>query len=202
MLKLYCFPRSGNSREVKIVLAEKNISYESVNVHTDPAVKESSEFKKASPKGTVPAIVDGDIYMSEAFSINQYLDQKSPKPPLMPKDDRLKEEIRRFVVVIDKKLVLNIGLLVIECILKPKPEQREDFKEKKRAEVLAGLKEMDQQLEGKDYLFGDYSLADIAVTPHVAALPIIGSGIPPDLKNLTAWFQRIQARPSFKSSLN
>ncbi len=202
MIILYCFPRSGNSREVKIVLAEKNISYEPINVHADQAVKESPDFKKASPKGTVPAIIDGDVYMAEAFLINQYLDKKSPEPPLMPKETGKKEAIIQFVTTIDKKLVLNIGLLVIECLLKPKPEQREDFKEKKRAEVLAGLKEMDHQLEGKDYLFGEYSLADVAVTPHIAALPILGSGIPQDLKNLTAWFQRIQARPSFKQSLN
>ncbi len=202
MLKLYCFPRSSNSREVKIVLAEKNISYEAINVHADKAVKESLEFKKASPKGTVPAIIDGDVYMSEAFLINQYLDKKHPSPPLMPKEAGRKEEITQFVAAIDKKLVLNIGLLVIECLLKPKPEQREDFKEKKRAEVLAGLKEMDNRLEGKGYLFGDYSLADVAVTPHIAALPILGSGIPADLKNLTAWFQRIQARPSFTKSLS
>jgi len=202
MIKLYCFPRSGNSREVKIILAEKNIPFQAIDVHADKAVKESSEFKKASPKGTVPAIIDGDVYMSEAFLINQYLDQKYPNPSLMPKEERLKEELRQFVAVIDKKMVLNIGLLVIECLLKPKPEQREDFKEKKRAEVLAGMKEINQMLEGKEYLFDDYSLADVAITPHIAALPILGSGIPLELKNMTAWFQRIQARPSFKQSLN
>src|SRR3989338_4770802 len=96
MLKLYCFPRSGNSREVKIVLAEKNISYEQVNVHADKEVKESPDFKKASPKGTVPAIIDGDVYLSEAFLINEYLDQKYPEPLLMPEDEKKKEEIRQF----------------------------------------------------------------------------------------------------------
>ena len=202
MIKLYCFPRSGNSREVKIVMAEKNISFEPINVHADKEAKESSEFKKASPKGTVPAIIDGDVYMSEAFLINQYLDQKYSEPTLMPKDEKRKEELRQFVAVVDKKLVLNIGLLVIECLLKPKLEQREEFKEKKRAEVLEGMKEIDRMLEGKEYIFGNYSLADVAVTPHIAALPILGSGIPADLKNMTAWFQRIQARPSFKQSLN
>ena len=133
MLKLYCFPRSGNSREVKIVLAEKNIPFEPINVHADKAVKESPEFKKASPKGTVPAIIDGEVSMAEAFLINQYLDEKHPVPSLMPKDEHQKEAIRKFVAVIDKKMVLNIGLLVIECLLKPKPEQRENFTETKRA---------------------------------------------------------------------
>lgn len=202
MIKLYCFPRSGNSREVKIVLAEKNIQYEPINVHADQVVKETPEFKKASPKGTVPAIIDGEVFMSEAFLINQYLDQKHPTPPLMPRDERKKGEIRQFVALFDKKLILSIGLLVIECILKPKEEQREDFKTKKRQEVQEGLKELDRMLEGKDYLFGDYSLADAAVTPHLAALPILGSGIPPELKNLTDWFKRIQSRPSFQISLH
>ena len=199
-MKLFCFPRSGNSREVKIVLAEKNIPFEPVNVHGDPAVKESSEFKKASPQGKVPAIIDGDVYLSEAFLINQYLDQKYPQPALMPKDAKKTEEIKAFVATIDKKMVLNIGLLVIECLLKAKDQQREDIKEKKRAEIVEGLKELDKILEGKQYIFGDFSLADVAVTPHIAALPILGTGIPADLKNVTAWFERIKARPSFQAS--
>lgn len=201
MLKLYCFPRSGNSREVKIVLAEKNIPFQSVDIHANKEVKETPEFKKASPKGTVPAIIDGDVYLSEALLINQYLDDKYPNPALMPRDEKKKEEIRQFIAAIDQEFVLNIGLMVVECILKPKAEQREDFKEKKRAELLDGMRELDRKLEGQEYLFGNYSLADIAVTPHIAALPILGSGIPAELKNMTAWFKRIQARPSFRQSL-
>ena len=152
MLKLYCFPRSGNSREVKIVLAEKNIPFESIDVHANKEVKESPEFKKASPKGTVPAIIDGDVHLSEAFLINQYLDEKYPIPSLIPKDASKKEAIKQFIAKIDKSMVLNIGLLVIECILKPKDQQREDFKTKKRQEVTDAMKELDKQLEGKEYL--------------------------------------------------
>ena len=200
-MKLFCFPRSGNSREVKIVLAEKKIPYQPIDIRADKEVTQSAEFKKASPLGKVPAIIDGDVHMSEAFLINQYLDKKFPNPSLMPKSEASQAEIKSFVTDIDKKMVLNIGLLVIECLLKQKAEQREDFKEKKRAEVLDAMKELDRRLEGKEYLFGDYSLADIAVTPHIAALPVLGSGIPAALKNMTAWFQRIQARSSFQQSL-
>jgi glutathione S-transferase len=199
-MKLFCFPRSGNSREVKIVLAEKNIPFEAINIHADPAIKESAEFKKASPAGKVPAIIDGDVYMSEAFLINQYLEKKYPSPSLLPKDEKKLQEVQAFVSSIDKKMVLNIGLLVIECLLKPKEQQREEVKEKKRAEIVEGLRELDKMLEGKEYLFGEFSLADIAVTPHIAALPILGTGIPAELKNATAWFARIKARPSFQAS--
>jgi glutathione S-transferase len=202
MLKLFCFPRSGNSREVKIVLAEKNLPFESVNVHANKEVKEAPDFKKASPRGTVPAIIDGDVYLSEAFLINQYLDEKYPEPLLFPSDPARRAEIETFVKTIDKGMVLNIGLLVIECLLKPKHEQREDFKEKKRNEILETMKKLDQHLQDKEYLFGDFSLADVAITPHIAALPILGSSIPTDLKNLTAWFERIKLRPSFLQSQN
>lgn len=200
MLKLFCFPRSGNSREVKIVLAEKNIPFEAINVHADKAVKESPEFKKASPRGTVPAIVDGDIYMAEAFLINQYLDKTYGGPPLMPKDPKKREEILSFVNTIDKGMVLNIGLLLIECILKPKDQQREEVKDKKRWEIREAMTALDNRLKGKEYLFDEFSLADIAITPHLSALPMLGSGIPPELPNLTAWFERIRQRPSFQIS--
>lgn len=200
-MKLFCFPRSGNSREVKIVLAEKGLNYEMINIHANKEVVESPEFKKASPKGTVPAMIDGDVYLSEALLINQYLDEKYPIPALLPKDASEKKKVIDFILLLDRILVKNIGALVIECILKPKTEQREDFKEKKRKEVLEVLKELDKKLEGRDYLCGDYTIADAAITPHVAALPILGMTIPAELKNLSAWFKRIQERPSFKQSL-
>lgn len=201
MIKLYCFPRSGNSRETKIALIEKGLSFEQINVHENKEVKESPEFKKASPKGTVPAIIDGEVYLSEALEINKYLDKKYPGTSLLPSGDEEKKNIETFVKRIDKQVILNIGLLVIECLLKAKPEQREDFKEKKRGEVLEGMRELDRMLEGKEYLFGNYSLADIAITPHLAALPILGMQIPKEYKNLSAWFERIKSRPSFQKSL-
>lgn len=200
MMKLFCFPKSGNSREVKIVLAEKKVPFESVNVHGGAAVKESPDFKKASPQGKVPAIIDGDVYMSEAFLINQYLDKKYPQPALLPADRARRAEIERFVNEFDKSFVLQIGLLVIECLLKPKEQQKEETKRIQRAKIVEGLKRLDKMLEGKEYLFGEFSLADVAVTPHVAALPLLGSGIPPELKNAAAWFERIRKRPSFAAS--
>ncbi len=200
MIKLYCFPRSGNSREVKIALYEKNIAFEAVNTHAPEFNKEDAEFKKASPKGKVPAIIHGDIYMSEAININQYLEEKYPVPALLPKDAAQRKFILEWIAVSDKRFVLKIGLLVIECLLKPKDQQKEETKEKLRGEIGEFLKEIDAMLKGREYLFGDYSLADISVTPHIAALPILGTAIPAECQNAAAWFARIQQRPSFKLS--
>lgn len=200
MIKLYCFPRSGNSREVKIVLAEKNILFEPINTHAPEFNKEDAQFRKASPQGKVPAIIDGERYLSEAYAINEYLEKTYPHNPLLPADDVSQTKIREWVALYDKKLVLKIGLLVIECLLKPKDQQKDETKEKFRGEIREALKDLDTMLEGREYLFGEYSLADASVTPHVAALPILGTSIPTDTKNVLAWFKRIQERPSFKLS--
>jgi glutathione S-transferase len=202
VIQLYCFPRSGNSREVKLALCEKNLPFETVNTHAPDFNKEDAQFRKASHQGKVPAIIDGATYLSEAYAINEYLEKTYPQHPLLPPDDATRAKIREWVAVYDKKLVLRIGLLVIECLLKAKDQQKEETKEKLRGEIREALKDLDVLLDKNEYLFGDYSLADISVTPHLAALPILGMAIPTDTKNVLAWFKRIQDRPSFKTSAN
>jgi len=200
MIKLYCFPRSGNSREVKLVLTEKEVPYESINIHADDQIKETPEFKKASPRGKVPAIVDGTVHMSEAYDINVYLEDHYPQNPLLPKDNDARTEIRQWVMKYDKELVLKIGLLLIECILKPKEQQKETTKEKLRAGIQAALKEVEEQLDGKEYLFGDYSLGDIALTPHLAALPRLGMELGEEYPQLKLWLEKIKSRPNFQAT--
>lgn len=200
-MKLFCFPRSGNSREVKIVLIEKEIPYETVDVRANPSVKESPEFLKASPKGTVPAIVDGDVYLSEAYDINEYLDHRYPQNPLLPKNADARAEIREWVKRMDRALCLKIGLLLIEELLKAKELQKDDVKAKLRADIHRGLQELDERLEKSgEYFFGEYSLADVSMTPHLAALHRVNIVIGDEAANLKAWFDRVAKRPSFDRS--
>ncbi|MBP9732902.1 MAG: glutathione S-transferase family protein [Candidatus Omnitrophica bacterium] len=201
MIKLYCFPRSGNSREVKIVLSEKNIPFESLDVRANPAIKEDAEFKKASPNGTVPAIIDGDVYLSEGYDINEYLEDKYPQNPLLPKDAAVRAQIRDWVKRYDKSVCLRIGLLLIEELLKAKENQKEEVKVKLRADIHRGLQELDEQLEKSgEYFFGTYSLADASMTPHLAALHRVSIEIGDETANLKAWMQRMSERPSFEAS--
>lgn len=201
MIKLYCFPRSGNSREVKIVLAEKNIPYEAIDVRANPAVKDGHEFKKASPNGTVPALIDGDVYLSEAYDINEYLEERYPQNPLLPDSREARTEIRDWVKRLDRALCLKIGLLLIEELLKPKEQQKEEVKVKLRADIHRGLQELDSRLETSgEYFFGTYGLADIAMTPHLAALHRVNIMIGPETANLKAWMDRIRKRPSFEAT--
>jgi len=182
-------------------LAEKGIPYEPIDVHADKKVKASEEFRKASPKGTVPAIIDGDVYLSEAYKINEYLEDKCPAPPLLPKDATQRAKIREWVAVYDKRLVLKIGLLLIECILKPKDQQKEETKTTLRTEIFAALKEVEDVLKGKEYIFGNYSLADVSLTPHLVVLPRLGVELGEGYSNILGWIERIKARPNFAATV-
>jgi len=200
MMKLFCFPRSGNSREVRLVLAEKGVDYESINVHDKAFDKNNPEFRKASPKGKVPAIIDSGTYLSEAYDINVYLEEKFPQNPLLPEDPAERQRIREWVRVIDKELVLKIGLLLIECIIKPKEQQKEETKQKYRNDIHKKLKEVDAFLGQNEYLFASYSLADIALTPHLVALPRLGVEVADAYPRLVRWLERVKTRPNFSAT--
>lgn len=85
-LKLYSYWRSSCAHRVRIALNLKGIKYEYIPVnllkgdHLDP------DFKKINPMGAVPALVDGDVVISDSLAIIMYLDDKYPEPPLLPRD--------------------------------------------------------------------------------------------------------------------
>ncbi len=198
-MRLYCFPRSGNSREVKLALAEKGIPYETVNIHAETFDREDKEFRKASPKSRVPALIDNGHYLSEALDINVYLEEHYPDKALLPMDAARRTEILEWIREYDKRLTVPIGLYIVECLLKAKEKQNEEVKRKFKEKIVKGLGELDEFLKGKDYLFGEYSLADIALTPHIAALGRVGMDVFA-YPHIGAWLERIKARPSFQAS--
>ncbi|CAF2042025.1 unnamed protein product [Brassica rapa subsp. narinosa] len=81
-LKLYSYWKSSCSHRVRIALTLKGIEYEYVPVN--PLKRD--EFLKINPMGAVPALVDGDVVVSDSLAIIMYLDEKYPVPPLLPRD--------------------------------------------------------------------------------------------------------------------
>ncbi|KAJ0252844.1 Glutathione S-transferase Z1 [Hirschfeldia incana] len=81
-LKLYSSYKSSCSHRVRIALAVKGIEYEYVPVN----LLKRDEYLKINPMGAVPALVDGDVVVSDSFAIIMYLDEKYPEPPFLPRD--------------------------------------------------------------------------------------------------------------------
>ena len=86
MIKLYDFKSSPNCQRVKIVLAEKHLPYEIVPIDLRAQEQKTPDYLKLNPYGKVPVLTDADTVLYESCIINEYLEEKYPDPPLLPKE--------------------------------------------------------------------------------------------------------------------
>ncbi|CAN7102302.1 unnamed protein product [Brassica rapa subsp. narinosa] len=85
-MKLFSYWRSSCAHRVRIALSLKGLEYEYIPVNLLKGEQSDPDFKKINPMGTVPALVDGDVVISDSLAIIMYLDEKYPEPPLLPPD--------------------------------------------------------------------------------------------------------------------
>ncbi|XP_026389626.1 glutathione S-transferase zeta class-like [Papaver somniferum] len=83
-LKLYSYFRSSCSFRVRFALHLKGLDYEYKAVNLLKGEQFSPEFLEVNPIGYVPALVDGDLLVSDSFAILLYLEEKYPQHPLLP----------------------------------------------------------------------------------------------------------------------
>ena len=81
VMTLYSSATSPYSHRARIVLAEKNITYEIQNVEAGDCPEDLAEL---NPYNTVPTLVDRDLVLFDSRIIMEYLDERFPHPPLMP----------------------------------------------------------------------------------------------------------------------
>jgi glutathione S-transferase len=84
----------SNCQRTRIVLYEKTLPYETIPVDLAKKEQKKPEFLKMNPNGKVPVLVDGDTILYESCIINEYLEEKYPNPPLLPKDRAQRAKIR------------------------------------------------------------------------------------------------------------
>ncbi len=87
MIKLYSYWRSSAAYRVRIALNLKGLDYEiiPVNMLKDGGEQHSQEYRALNPQGLVPVLVDNDVTLTQSLAILGYLEEKYPKPALLPK---------------------------------------------------------------------------------------------------------------------
>jgi glutathione S-transferase len=208
MLKLHNFERSPFGWKVRIVLAEKQVPYETVvpqNKNEDPA------FARLNPFRLTPVLeLEDGRTIFESTVINEYLEETHPKPPMLPRDPYERARVRQIEDATDQHLSAAIrGLTTAQFEYAPpflirKKADQVDHKllEESRRKVLEHLAYFEKEISGRTWFGGDlFSLADAAL-----AAPLTGSlrlhGILPDAKHpgLSAWITRVSERPSYRAS--
>ncbi len=180
-----------------MVLHEKGVGFETYEVDLS---NKSDEFLAASPTGKVPVVVvDGDS-LYESNVVNQYLDEVADGVSLLPAGPKQRAYTRIWMAFADDKF--------FPALFAASAGRERGYSEEKISEaegkLAAILTDLERQLEGRDYLVGDFSLADIAYAGNFVRLREMEEKNILTLEkypNVRAWMERVEARESYKDAL-
>ncbi len=197
-MRLYDYPDCPFAQKVRIVLAEKELEYETVFVDLRQGEQRTAEFLKMNPYGRVPVLIDEDVVVYDSTIINEYLEDEYPHPMLMPEDSAGRARVRTLEDFCDNSFLPSAGFVQAE-LGKPDEDQDEGRLQRYRKGLTDGLVRLEGFLAGREFLADEFSLADIAFVPAVLNLSRLGVEVDPRLRNVTAWLSRLRQRPSIRS---
>lgn len=196
-MKLYDYPQCPFGQKVRIVLAEKELSYELVNVDLRRGEQKRPEFLKLNPFGKVPVLVDEDVVIYDSTIINEYLEDEYPHPRLMPEDSQGRSRTRQFEDYADLAFILPVGVLMNE-VRKPEAERDVERVKRSRDEIERALAFLNANLGEQPFLGGDFSVADAAFAPRMMVLRAVGVELKPQWEPLKRWIDRLAERVSLQ----
>src|SRR5512132_834251 len=200
MIKLYTFPPSTNSRKVRIALLEKGLEFERISIDLTKREQKNPEYLKIHPFGQIPALDDEGFVVYDSTIINEYLEDEYPYPPLMPSDSEGRARARMMEDFRDAHFNPYFVHIIQES-RKPEGERDSQRIDNAKAEITKAFDRIETELQGRDYLTGTFSLADVAFMANVELLDRFGIVVDPvKHKNTVGWIARLKARPSFAAS--
>jgi len=203
MARLYHVPLSPFCRKVRLVLAEKRIECELVE---ERYWEQDADFLRRNPAGKVPVLRMDGMTMAESAAICEYIEEKYPTPPLMPKGAEARCEVRRLVGWFDDKFHAEVtSKLLYERVNKKMMKQ--GFPDS--ANVKAGARAIKFHLDylawlldHRRWLAGDVmTLADFAAAAHLSSLDYISDVDWHRSEVVKDWYAKIKSRPAFRGIL-
>ena len=137
----------------------------------------------------MPVLVDGEGVIYESAIINEYLEEKNPQVPLMPRDPLKRSRARIWVDYCNTRVQQAAGYIAHD-------HEVEKSKEKLRGYLVT----LNQEMRDKHYIVGEYSLADITYIPFFCRLQRYQTTIGDDLPYLKAWMERLLERPVVRAT--
>jgi glutathione S-transferase len=203
MIRLFHVPLSPFCRKVRLSLAEKKIEVELVE---ERYWEQDPDFLRRNPAGKVPVLrMDGRM-MAESAAICEYIEDRHPEPPLMPRAPEARYEVRRLVSWFDDKFHHEVtSKLLYERVNKQVMGQGYPDS----GNVKAGAKAIKFHIDyigwlvdQRRWLAGDaMTLADFAAAAHLSALDYISDVDWNRNANVKDWYAKIKSRPAFRSLL-
>ena len=186
MITLYDADRCPYCARVRIVLAEKQVEYETVAIDLDDR---PAWIYEKNPTGRVPVLEEDAFVLPESAVIDEYLNERYPDPPLLPEDP-------------GERALARVLVFRFDDLSRPYYALRRG-EEGARLRFDAQLARLDELLERQTYLTGrDFGLADVAYVPWILrARDPMGVDLEPYV-SLSGWLARVSERPSIASEID
>jgi len=203
-MRLYTMPGSPYGRRVELVLAEKGLAHETIALSRSDGDLETEEHLRRSPRGRVPALIDGDVTLYESQVIVEYLEERHPTPALVPGDAAGRAAVR--IEEFECLLYFLPGLRPVAVqMFMTAPEDRDmavvDEALKALADEIDRVEQRAAERGGDHVLGANLSRADLS---WLTAIEISErGGLVLDATRypwLTDWRSRLSERPSYQAT--
>jgi GST-like protein len=201
VIDLYLAP-TANGLRASVALEECGLPYRTHRIDLMKGEQRSAEFLKLNPAGQIPVIVDPDgpggksLTLAQSGAIILYCAEKSGK--LLPADPVARAVALQWFMMGATDVAPTSGAIFqLEMVA---PEKNEAITNHFKKRLLAFFAVCDRQLEGRSYLAGDPSVADLMLYPNYAlrkALIDEASGY----ANLHRWGAAMGARPGVQKGM-
>jgi len=195
--KLYNTQGCPYARRTRIMLYEKGVDFD---VHEVDLSNKSEEFLSVSPYGKVPVLAVNGMSLYESNVVNEYLDEVHETPQLLPENPEQRALARSWMAFADDYF--------FPFIVRIRMGSKRGFSDEQVQEAIEKLQDslsrLERQLEGKQYLMGAYTLADIAHAGNFVRLRELeerGEASLGGYPNVAAWMERLEGRASYEAAV-
>ena len=200
MMRLHWHPFSIVPRRVRILLREKGIPHEEVEVDVYRRANRAPEFRRLNPFGQIPVLEDDGLVICESVAILEYLEEKFPQPRFLSADLRTRATTRQFMLW-SGDYFFGAWEAWMAPVVAPERPLDPAARDKAHDDIQAHVDVLEQRLAGRDWLVDEYSLADICYAPLVTVFDRVALGHLINARPaVVAWVERLRARPAVRDT--
>lgn len=180
----------------RIVLKEKNLPFDRILLDLPSQEQKQPWYLALNPYGKVPLLVEEGAWVYESALCNEYLEEKYPTPALAPAEAGAKAQMRLWVEWCNSQFVPAVIGLIYEN-RKPAAERSQEKIAHNKARLNELFPRLEAQLQSREYLLGDYGIADLTFTPFLALCERVGVDLSA-FPHAAQWTARLKNRDSYE----